>query len=1045
MAPANPTTNPFETVLDDSRDDWEDWEDDEDEEKRETVHNTTKPEGLLVDLSDYPTELLSRPTAAHSAPRVPQSRHSVQKPIRVKSKGRQKAQNAKAGIKVVTDMSQFRPQPRPGQQLAYDENKGKFVDAAALLALEGNPNEASIGSFSWLKRKPGHARNKKSEKKAAQDRRSDLSPDSRPIVIGLSVPSDDAGDHQVSPQTAVVETPVGMRSFARTRDASSGHGQAVQQPSVWSPDTEASESPFRRPRPASSVYSQAGTLHFGLGGASDVPPVPSLPTTLKAKPINKAEALNEDDAGTPCTLFEEDNSPILTRKQAAPTTNFSPESATGRGHGWWDHVTTPFTTHSNNPFKQQPQDTGSSSTKASKDWWAGAGEKKAPPPSTISVFTASINSNMPQAASSNDAQPALQGYWAGSDEKKSSSARAPGLSIFPPAALGQQHTASSTASSANAGSLAHPETHSEKGRILLEENRSPEEQPPPYEAPKTVDQVKYAAVLPPTHANAQPIPSPGPITPGFSRNMNPQGAIGLADIPLTPGIAPAVPLPDRVAGTYVTGDHFYEARGKGNKSERQRRRHEKEDAIARKVGGLWRGRGCIPEDGCFGRSGREGRKQRRICLGVLAGVISMIILAVVLAVTLTQKSHTVSGHSTTPAEAEQGPTATPTPEPSFWLNLTGFPPMPTGVLTVAGADNSVAVSGCLDNKTAPTTAWSCAMPKQEPGDKLIYAPNQPIFIFQIQYDNSSQELWKLSGADGDSQNQRRDFLTDTGFKPDPQPPSIAEMEFLGNTTDHIVEDPKQGEPTPFFISLLEDVDGTVGPNMVTRRQNNAISGSGGDGTGSFNLSSILPAPKLNPDGTGAGAVSWPQPTQQPVRLFDRGRPTEHYGFYVHFDKSIYLKNGTAADAADADGGVPIQNATSIVTFAQSRFLVQVWTGMGASTRLLGRTGGPVPDAEEANNNGTSANMLAQPGTMPWPVTVTVDQHGGDASAKIDYAYGVVTPDLTIDRGDARLIDVDTGFGGTLVNGLHDSPDMSLGGIDGGTGGCRCEWVNFKSS
>jgi hypothetical protein len=37
------------------------------------------------------------------------------------------------------------------------------------------------------------------------------------------------------------------------------------------------------------------------------------------------------------------------------------------------------------------------------------------------------------------------------------------------------------------------------------------------------------------------------------------------------------------------------------------------------------------------------------------------------------------------------------------------------------------------------------------------------------------------------------------------------------------------------------------------------------------------------------------------------------------------------------------------------------------------------------------------------------------------------------------------FQGTLVNGRNDDPDNSLGGIDGGTGGCRCEWVNFEAS
>lgn len=226
MATHNPaTTKPFEASSyspnpqHQARDEWEDWEEESDDEPSHLAASG----GLLIDLSDEAAARSSKLPTARSNTRALQQRHSVQRPIRVKSKGRQKAQNAKAGIKVVTDMSQFPKRARPTQQnppppqAAVDQNKGKFVDAAALLALEGKPSSPSIGSFSWLKRKPGNAKVKKSDNKANNDRRSDLSPDARPIVIGLSVPEDDAESHQVSPQTAVVETPIGMQAFSTLR------------------------------------------------------------------------------------------------------------------------------------------------------------------------------------------------------------------------------------------------------------------------------------------------------------------------------------------------------------------------------------------------------------------------------------------------------------------------------------------------------------------------------------------------------------------------------------------------------------------------------------------------------------------------------------------------------------------------------------------------------------------------------------------------------------------------------------------------------------
>ncbi|CAJ2501093.1 Uu.00g039460.m01.CDS01 [Anthostomella pinea] len=1003
------TTNPFESPFEDpspihrSKDEWEDWvEEDDDEPTR-----GNNPDALLIDLSDDTAERSLKPATRHTSTRNPQHRHSVHKPVRLKSKGRQKAQNAKAGIKVVTDMSQLRSpappaQPRPMGHNVRDENKGRFVDAAALLALEGEPNSDSVGSFSWLKRKPGNVRAKQATKEAAQVSPSGLSPMDRPIVIGLSVPSDDAGQHQVSPQTAVVETPTYMQSFTRRADAQVGTTPTPQPlHSVWSPDTEVSES-NRDTRTASSIYSRQSTSTGPAGSiysqpttnGGHVPPVPALPATMKFKQSMGRGVQDDDDLDTPCTLFEEDGSPTATRKSQKPkAAAASPGSASSRANGWWDHVTTPFTQQSTNPFKQQAQETGSSSSAAPREWWSGVDEKKAQP------------------------------------------SRSSGLTIVTPASLGHQHTAPPAAVSSQPASVNRTETQSEKARILLEEDQTPNDQPPPYEFTKTFNEVKPPAVVAAPYVNTQPIPSPGPMTPGLPGTMTSQGAIHMAEIPLTPTglrLVPEAVLPDRAAGSYVTGDQFYDAPGRANKSERQRRRHEKEDAVARKLGGFWRGRGFMSDDGCFGRTGREGRKRRRICLGVIGGVIAAIILAVIIAVVLTQR-HISSSPS--PSSSSAPSSSEESQAPSVFLTVAGFPPMPTGVLTVAGPDNSLTVSGCFTDKTPPT-AWSCSLPKGEQDADAPFAPNQPEFIFQIQYDNNTRALWKISDDDDDndkhSKSDRRDFLADVGFAPDPDPPSVTEMRFLGNTTDHIVADEKEGEPTPFFISLLKAIGDTVGPNVLSRRQgsNNAIDGSSGNGTGAFNLSDILPAPELNGDGTGAPARLFPLPTQQPVRLFDRGLPTEHYGFYTHFDKTIYLANSTGNNTADKDGGALITDAKSLVTFAQTRFLVKMWTRKNETAQLLG-------DGAPSN----SSDGSSQPGTMPYPVTIAVDQHGGDASKKLDFSYGVMD-NKQINLTDPHLVVMDLGSGGTLVNGASD-PDTKLGGIDGGTGGCKCEWVNFK--
>ncbi|KAI2615699.1 hypothetical protein GGR54DRAFT_265341 [Hypoxylon sp. NC1633] len=961
-----------------TKEEWEDWDDSDDEMRKMTEDK----DGLLIDIwNETGQKQAPRPittkTVSRSAPR-----YSIQKPVRLKSRHRQKAQNAKAGIRLVTDMSAFY---RPV----------KFVNAAALHALEGQPSSASIGSFSWLKRKPGNMSGYKPSNKSLRGISSDLSPAARPIVIGIALPSDNVSNHQVSPQTAVIETPIEPRNPPQKPTAASGNPPALtpqQLRSVWSPDTEASQSPYLASRAASSIYSQP-SMYGGPVVDTDVPPVPQLPAKLQFKQTQAIgfDDPEDDDVGTPCTLFEEDGSPTATRKSAKPKAPVvSPESASSRSHGWWDHVTTPFLQQSN-PFKQQAQETAPTSPQQwnpfkkqvqagpspvppatpTREWWAGVDEKgdpSQPIPSKQQVREVAPTPTVSLAAH--------REWRDGVDREEKSLSNAPGLAMNAPIALQQQRTAQSVDVSSRSVSPARVETRSRKANVLVKEKPESREEPPAYSAPKTVNQVKYGVVLPPAQTvSTQRVPSPGPMTPGLPGTMTSQGAVGMTDIPLTPS---------------------YKIQGQANSTERQRRRHEKEEAVARKAGGFWRGRGCVPSKGCFGRTGREGRKRRRVCLGVIILIILLIILAIVLAILFTRPK---------PAEESQ--------PFSIWLNLTDFPPMPTGALTVAGPNNLLAKSGCLTLTAA--TAWSCTLPKEAHASVAPNAPNQPQFIFQIQYDNNTRALWNVTNEE--NSNGGQGFLADAGFKPNPEPPSIAEMRFLGTTTDHIQAEDKAGEPTPFFISLLKSVNDTIGPNILT---------------------DILPPPTLNGDGTGAQARLFPLPTQQPVRLFDRGLPTEHYGFYSYFDKTIYMVDTVKANPADEDGGALETEAKSIVTFAQTRFLVQIWTRLENSSLLLGdNSGTAVPWT-----NGTAS--ASAPGTMPYPVTVTVDMHGGDRLKKIDFRYGV-DANQQINTTDAQLILSNRGFNGTLVNGLNNNPNLnlSLGGIDGGTGGCKCEWINFK--
>lgn len=413
-------------------------------------------------------------------------------------------------------------------------------------------------------------------------------------------------------------------------------------------------------------------------------------------------------------------------------------------------------------------------------------------------------------------------------------------------------------------------------------------------------------------------------------------------------------------------------------------------------------------------------------MAIWAGIIALVILIVVLAVVLTRHHGSDEVHS-------------------IWVNLTDFPPMPTGVLTVVGPDNAVSKRVC----TEPSTLWSCSLPKDLHGSVAPYKASQPTVIMQIQWDNSTRNAWNISEPANDpvevgaSRKGRsgasfasgllRERQPLGGFTPDPSAPDFKETWFLGNTTDDIKSSRKAGEPTPFYISLLKSVNDTVGfPKLGRRGPSTQI--------GNESLSNLLPAPALEADGTPAPAVMLPNPVQQPVLLFDRGLPTEHYGFYTHFKRSLFVKSVTLLNKTndgnvplDEDGGCRKNEADYLVTWGEARVLVKIWTrSLELNTSALLR-----PDPGRGVGG---TGELVRPGTMPYPVTVTLDTHGGDPKKKLVWDWPMDKRQrLALDKPE--LLANDMGIGGTWIN-PRGTGDPKVGAFDGGTGGCKCEWVNW---
>ncbi|KAI9676572.1 MAG: hypothetical protein M1817_000731 [Caeruleum heppii] len=317
---------------------------------------------------------------------------------------------------------------------------------------------------------------------------------------------------------------------------------------------------------------------------------------------------------------------------------------------------------------------------------------------------------------------------------------------------------------------------------------------------------------------------------------------------------------------------------------------------------------------------------------------------------------------------------------------------------------------------------------------------QPDFKFDISFKNDSRD-----GAAPDT--------SDPLWLPAPPPPSAEDQRFLGDSTDGVISSLKEGEPTPFYISFLSpnpEPNPTLTARDLLQRQSSS---------GVPDVLATIPLPETEADGSAKAANLIPLPTLQPLRLYDRGLPTEHYGFYTYFDRSIFLRSTlllTETDRdqgpvpADLDGGSTKQEALRRCTWAQTRFLVQIWTNRG--TRLLDRTTPSSTNDDDGNTDRNSAaprsSDLARPGSFPYPVTLTTDRHGGDVSKKMIYCYAL--DERANIMPDRKAIQIENrGFGGRLVGGGQGPlgkdrvgvDEGGLGGIDGGTGGCSCRWSN----
>ncbi|KAK8243866.1 hypothetical protein HDK90DRAFT_409725 [Phyllosticta capitalensis] len=870
----------------------------------------------------------------------------------------------------------------------------------------------------------------------------DISPSDQPITIGFSVSPEQAHEHDSSPVSSHGEF-LDPSHITRQRSDTAASGDAPT--IIVTPAYERTGwlNPNNRPRPPSSVYSRATNAYTVYHSNGEIPAVPAIPSSyagqLQAQPLTE-RSLHANDAGpspekypglvdlstTPqrkrekmasgTTVFEEDSNPATPKSVKGPTglyidTNIPPTPH--RSRGWWNIITTPFDFTPRTPRFRFSTRSGSSRGNTTPDVpmipaAAALGERSPPLPEHAST---------PTCAQSPVLNTSKEHVQAAKSPNSASTVFSPAITDTTPvlgvAALGavlsaravqKSNDPASTPRSMNATVEEEPSP-----KMLQAEQRTEQPRQAPVASSSTAPQATALYFPPPpNHASSHASEHSSRSVFHFTKNK--------AENPvLIKHEFEKAPKPPRVTGA---GGYWSLWPWKKHKNP-QDPKDPKDPAVKKKK-----------------------KKRRCCCCCCLIFLILLIIMAALLGTLLPRSHHSDPSSSST----------APAPDiPSVWLNLTGFPPIPTGVATVARPDNFYSENGC----TSPNTMWSCSVPKDEQDDIEPNDPDQPNFKFQIQFVNGTvSNVSSTIPLKTAIQKRRLLDMLRRSSEPEASPaaPSLEDQNFLGNTTDDNSQ-PFSGEETPFFITFYS------GDHVSYRLAKRASSSSSSSSSSNGSIADIIPDPPTDSDGTAAAANLVFYPKNQPLRLYNRGRKDEHYGFYSYYDRSIFLKNTVAVNSsdtgelsADQDGGATKEAAKYRCTWAQTRFLVQIWTNSQTSKSLLVGSSTGTSTASAASASASSGTDFNQPGSFAYPVTISIDRHGGNVTEKMVYCWSL-DDDGKYVKDSAKYQLEDRDFGGQAVNpssGPYGNVTVSTedggpGGIDGGTGGCGCQWRNWDNA
>ncbi|EPS41365.1 hypothetical protein H072_4743 [Dactylellina haptotyla CBS 200.50] len=429
---------------------------------------------------------------------------------------------------------------------------------------------------------------------------------------------------------------------------------------------------------------------------------------------------------------------------------------------------------------------------------------------------------------------------------------------------------------------------------------------------------------------------------------------------------------------------------KRDRAEKKRQRQEKRERLFRRGGSLWLCGICCGVQ-------KMTRKLKIFWWSVF--IIFVVIATTVGTILAVKKSN------------ERAP-VTPS-QPLNLVTLSGLPPMPIDPITVTPR-----LLNTVDTCITPSTIWSCELPPPLAG---AVNPDQPIFN------------WKLTAVN-----------TSTNFV-NPNPLAVLADEYKNfSKIDGVNSSPPEGEPTDFFISLLQGNTSDAGSNgpVKAKREHirhfprQALPTSSTTVLATITTiqnpgATITPTTPPSVQTTLSPAVLPSFYNNQQLRFFDRDLPTEHYKFIVHFDKVIYLRTidgNTSPDGTnklDSVGGVPPSEARFMCMWPKVRYITKIFTrpdevSQGKKKFIVD------PNTLAVIKDDTNAGGFAG-------YAVQIEE---DIASYVTENRGSITCYPIDDRGK---IDTAGALYAKVTNGIN------TGTVGTDYRGCQCSWSNFKES